>query len=363
MCQKTKKLWQCGHSDTEDPRRCRMAIIRNKASCQEYGFAWAFRDPVVEKWDEDCRSCDIARIERVKQDENKKFVERSQAYPRLRNVSAHDDETRQRSGKPRFDKSSSTSEITIPAGWTPAHNRMPCNANEYEQFIRGRFNPLQQLEDSYEPPQLRGSILYNGPRPLPAPATDPVMHQPRPSHFQPTRHAFTRPTRQLRTSSQGYRSRLPPPGYAVQIPKKAQISQFIISRHERAQITPPYHNDGPDVIPKSIIADPDDSSVDEFYDLNAGVDATTTVAGTAVAPSVNTAPAATPATAVQSHCHDRRRPSYTSNKASMGWIPPTPGPLPPKHETDTAPPSRSPSRDRLQTMTASCSLATSHSLP
>ncbi|KAL1301486.1 hypothetical protein AAFC00_005732 [Neodothiora populina] len=278
MCQKIKTIWQCGHWNIEDPRKCRTASIRNKSCCQEYGFAWAFRPPVVETTMSDCLSCQCAIIEKAKRDANKKFVERSQAYPRLRNVSAHDDEKRRKYGRPRFDRRPSTSDeiVHIPSTWTSEYNRLPSNANEYDQFVRGRFNPLEQLSDSHMLPVLTtGAGLFHqdadakaAPRgrqhasatlvPRAPNTTSGVVHQVRPvtraqlpnttaTKFQPERHMFTATTDQVRQQQQQksqaaglpaanapssarqrrtttpasgyYRSKAPPPGYAPQMPR------------------------------------------------------------------------------------------------------------------------------------------------
>lgn len=299
MCQKIKKIWQCSHSDIEDPRKCRIASNKNRA-CQEYGFVWAFRDPIVEKWEGECRNCRRARQERQKREANKDWVEKSKAYPHLRDVSAHDDETRQKVGRPRYDRSYSTSEITIPDGWTPAQNRLPSNANEYEQFVRGRFNPLQQLPDNHVPPQLPGPILYDGPRPLPPPGTTHSQ-----AAFQPQPHAFTN---QARNPPQGYRSRAPPPGFAPQIPHDAEIARIVIARHERALITPPQHELGP------VILEDTDYPYVEFRDLGASP---------------------------PRQIHGRRS-CYPRRDDGKGWVPQSTSPLPPKQQVDPAFPSGSP---------------------
>ena len=294
MCQKVKKTWECGHSQTEDPRRCRVAYHRNKSACQDYGFAWAFRDPVVENKGGECCTCHHAHAERARKDANQMFVEKSQAYPCLRDVSTHDDATRRESGRPRFDRRNSNSEIAIPPGWTPAQNRLPSNANEYEQFVRGRFNPLQHLPDSHLPPQLPGEILYGGPRPLPPPGADNTQVQ-NTQHFQPQPNAFTK---QGRAGSQSYRSRPPPPGYAAQLPHDVRIARYHIARHERAQITPPHHD------MDAVVLEDSEATHGECRRKSKG----------------------------------GRRPSKTSSEQGSGWVPPTLNPLPPKQAPDTATP-------------------------
>lgn len=306
MCQKVKKVWCCGHSDTEDPRRCR-AKNRKRTACQDYAFAWAYRDPVVEHWDSECRKCQEDQIERQKQYENQQFVEASQAYPRLRDVSTHDDASRRKSGRPRFERSNTASEIVVPTGWTSAQNRFPSNANEYEQFVRGRFNPLQQLPDSHIPPQLPGPMLYEGPRPLPPLDAHHSQYRGE-SQFQPHPHVFTN---YAHNGVQVYRSRAPPPGYAAQIPRNIQIAQQNIARHERAQITPP----DCDMRGPVILDDADYPYVDFRGSDNK-----------------------------QPRVGSDGRPSYTRHDQRKGWVPPVLGPLPPQQETDTAPPSRSISR-------------------
>lgn len=302
MCHKVKLVWQCGHSYIEDPRRCRMAFSRNKKSCQGYAFSWAFRDPVIEELQNDCRKCQHARAEDAIRKANMNFVEKSKAYPHLRDVSAHDDEKRRKTGRPRYDRTNSCAcEISIPDGWTPAHSRLPNNANEYEQFVRGRFNPLQQLPDSHVPPQVQGHILYGGPRPLPFP-TMSATDKPR-ARYQPDPHAFTT---QTRTTSQGYRSRPPPLNFAPQIPNDPRIVDFVIARHAHAQITPP-----PAELAEAILEEAEYPFV-EFRELGCGP---------------------------PRRASDRRRPSVTRCDRAKGWVPPINSPLPPAQQTDTAPPS------------------------
>lgn len=292
----------------------------DRASCPDYGFIWAFRDPVVEKWEGDCTGCKRERRERAKEEANQKFIEQSQAYPHLRNLSAHDDDTRQRSGRPRFDRTNS--DICIPPGWTSAMNRRPCNANEFEHFVRGRFNPLIRLPDTHIPPQdIKADLLYHGPRPLPPP------RQRYQSQFQPEQHAFTQQINAAdpRPPPQGYRSRAPPPGYTPQIPSQTAVAQYTIARHERARLTPPLSSED---LTLGAIFESDDQDKTR-------------------------------------HMPDRRRPSYAKTHGSIGkgWVPPTTLPLPPKQETDTAPPSRSMSVETAMAQLGAEGPATSHSLP
>jgi len=306
MCQRVKKLWQCGHSDVEDPRRCRTAMARQRACCPEYGFAWAYRYPVIEEWDGECRECYHSVMEKAKQDANHAFVQRSWAYSHLRDLSSGDDATRQKSGRPRFERSSSTSEIVIPKGWTSAHNRLPSNANEFEQFVRGRFDPLRQLPDSHVSPRLSGAAVNGGQRALLPPNGIHSQEDQDNSHFQPQPHAFTK---QAQAGGQGHRSRVPPPGFSVQVPRNVDAARFHIARHERARLTPPDQE-------ADAIKDAECSYV-EFREPGTG----------------------------RARTRSGRKTCYTGVvvNASKGWLPRNVIPLPPRQETDTAPPSRSPS--------------------
>ncbi|KAF1344708.1 hypothetical protein BDV97DRAFT_402476 [Delphinella strobiligena] len=362
MCQKVQNIWQCGHSDTEDPRRCRIAYNRNKASCQEYGFVWAFRDPVIEKWEGECRDCRLARREREKSAANKKFVEQSQAYPVLRDVSSHDDETRRKTGRPRFDRSASTSpeEVRIPPGWTPAQNRLPSNANEYEQFVRGRFNPLEQLPDTHVPPEPVGPVLHNGPRPPPPSGQGQGQWQPRPqsqhTQFQPYPHAFM--PQNPRTHSQTQRvlaaPGAPPKPLASRVPRphtshQRQIAQYTISRHQSTQITPPQDSAAQAGASQGavILQDTDYPYIEFRNELSRGRRQTHE-------------PAREMQTQTQMRIpgdHQKRRPSFAgggggsarSESGGCGWLPPpNTSPLPLKLETDTAPPSRNGSRSPVE---------------
>lgn len=393
MCQKVKQLWQCGHTNTEDPRRCLIAWRRNRSTCHEYGFAWAFRDPVLEEWQGDCINCQRGRIEQAKQDANKKFVDTSKAYPRLRDVSAHDDETRQMFGRPRFDRSASTSEICIPPGWTPAQNRLPSNANEYEQFMRGRFNTLQKLpagnitsSDRVSVHQRRGAQPQRRPHPPMLANTEPLPENP--TYFQPGRHAFTEETQNRKpristtttTAPKSYRPRPPPPGFAPHIPHDTQIARYMISRHSRAQMTPPLQagdcGSYNEKIDDSDDADPGAALADAVI-----LDEEDCLSSSSTYPSSEYAFAQYCEEVIRrqqmqnqetqrfngqvqqqqqqyQQCQtdvvpaSRHRPSYscgvirTGQGTRKGWMPPMITPLPPRQETDTAPPSRSGSHAR-----------------
>lgn len=368
MCQKVQNIWQCGHSETEDPRKCRVAYNRNKPSCQEYGFVWAFQDPVIEKWSGECRSCHLARRELDKSAANRKFVEQSQAYPVLRDVSSHDDETRRKIGKPRFDRSASSSpeEVRIPAGWTPAQNRLPSNANEYEQFVRGRFNPLEQLPDTHVPPEPVGPMLYNGPRPLPPSGQGQARPQSQQAQtqFQPYAHAFM--PQNTRTHSQAPRA-LAAPGapqktLASRVPQphtshQRQIAQYTISRHQSTQITPPQDSATQAGATQGavILQDTDYPYIEFRNELSRGRRQSHEMARETPTP-----------TQTQSQTqmripgnHQKRRPSFAGGAAGSarsesggrgcGWLPPpNTSPLPLKLETDTAPPSRNGSRSPVE---------------
>lgn len=332
MCQKVKKVWNCGHSDTEDPRPCPQANNRNRA-CPAYGFAWAYRDPVLEKPEGKCGECHAAAIEEAGREANRQFVERSQAYPRLRDMSTHDDRRRLLEGRPRFDRTLSGPAITVPKDWTPEFNRLPSNANEFEQLLRGRYNPLQRLPDSHVPAELSGRLLWNGQRPVPKTPTTPVRRQVQGmDYFQPQNHAFRSQqpsTHQMRPSTaRGCRPVATPASFAPRPRAHKQADSFIrrsrssygskeaqaaAGAQQRRQ-----QQQRQDV--DTAIEETDSLLCERFHDLDLG-------APPQLSPSSN------------GNYNNSRRPSCTSTHKNSGWIPAVSSPLPPKQVMDVAMPS------------------------
>ena len=151
-----------------------------------------------------------------------------------------------------------------------------------------------------------GAVVKGGLRPLLPPNDNRWQEDRDDSRFQPQPHAFTR---QAQAGAQGHRSRAPPPGFSVQVPRNVDAARFHIARHERARLTPPNHE-------ADAVKDAECSYV-EFHEPSTG----------------------------RVRTQSGRKTCYTGVvvDASKGWLPRNAIPLPPRQETDTAPPSRSPS--------------------
>lgn len=151
MCEKGILIWTCGCTQLEDPRPCPKARHRNKP-CDGYGFVWAYRDPIPYHTHSKCPTClhndEIALRRRA----NEALLVNSHAYPTLQSVANGDDSQRVRTGRPRYDRTASGTEIYVPEGWVPEMNRLPGNANEYSAFLTGSFDPLLRLPDTHIPP-------------------------------------------------------------------------------------------------------------------------------------------------------------------------------------------------------------------
>lgn len=149
MCEKALLAYTCGHSSTQDPRPCARAIHRNRI-CEGYGFAWAYRDPVVVRLSTKCPDCIQSEEAEARRRANEEFMAHSEAYPSLKEVENEDDKAREQIGRPRYDRSASGTMI-VPEGWTSEMNRLPSNANEYHAFLHGTFDPLTRLPDTHIP--------------------------------------------------------------------------------------------------------------------------------------------------------------------------------------------------------------------
>ncbi|CAD0109767.1 unnamed protein product [Aureobasidium uvarum] len=151
MCEKGILIWTCGCTHIQDPRPCHKARFRNKA-CDGYAFAWAYRSPVPIHTSLRCPSCFRADEALTLRKANEALLAKSFAYPTLISVADGDDSHRVKTGKPRFSRTASgTQLVRVPDNWTSEMNRLPRNANEYSAFLGGRFDPLVRLPDTHIP--------------------------------------------------------------------------------------------------------------------------------------------------------------------------------------------------------------------
>ncbi|GAB7353517.1 hypothetical protein MBLNU459_g3962t1 [Dothideomycetes sp. NU459] len=165
MCQKVLKVWECDHTEEEDPRRCQYAQHRRK-NCDNYAFAWAMRVPITDRHDGPCPDCIRSREEAERQRANHAFIEASEAHPILRTVSERDDLLRQGTGRQRFDRTRSGSSMMLmpttagpraqPPRPPPEQQPTPSTANESAaiKFRGARFDPhdsAQQQQGQDQP--------------------------------------------------------------------------------------------------------------------------------------------------------------------------------------------------------------------
>lgn len=89
MCKKTLVVWDCKHTEEEDPRRCPLAQER-KRNCNEYAFAWAMRESERDPRQTKCPDCILAEEAETRRRLNQAFLDSSSAHPILRIVSVRD---------------------------------------------------------------------------------------------------------------------------------------------------------------------------------------------------------------------------------------------------------------------------------
>ncbi|KAI4725655.1 hypothetical protein E4T49_06596 [Aureobasidium sp. EXF-10728] len=151
MCEKGILIWTCGCTHIQDPRPCPKARFRNRA-CDGYAFAWAYRSPIPIHTSLRCGPCLRADQANTLRKANRALLVKSSAYPTLLSVAHGDDSHRLKTGRPRFSRSASeTQMLRVPDNWTSEMNRLPGNANEYSAFLGGRFDPLVRLPDTHVP--------------------------------------------------------------------------------------------------------------------------------------------------------------------------------------------------------------------
>jgi hypothetical protein len=151
MCEKGILIWTCGCTHLQDPRPCSKARFRNKA-CEGYAFTWVYRTPIPVHASLRCPSCIRLDEATALRKANEALLAESYAYSTLKSVATGDDSHRVRTGRSRFSRTASGTQILkVPETWTSEMNRLPSNANEYSAFLAGKFDPLTKLPDTHLP--------------------------------------------------------------------------------------------------------------------------------------------------------------------------------------------------------------------
>jgi hypothetical protein len=151
MCEKGILIWTCGCTHLQDPRPCSKGRFRNKA-CEGYAFTWVYRTPIPVHASLRCPSCIRLDEATALRKANEALLAESYAYSTLKSVATGDDSHRVRTGRSRFSRTASGTQILkVPETWTSEMNRLPSNANEYSAFLAGKFDPLTKLPDTHLP--------------------------------------------------------------------------------------------------------------------------------------------------------------------------------------------------------------------
>ncbi|KAI4833785.1 hypothetical protein E4T44_09220 [Aureobasidium sp. EXF-8845] len=151
MCEKGILIWTCGCTHLQDPRPCSKGRFRNKA-CEGYAFTWVYRTPIPVHASLRCPSCIRLDEATALRKANEALLAESYAYSTLKSVATGDDSHRVRTGRSRFSRTASGTQILkVPETSTSEMNRLPSNANEYSAFLAGKFDPLTKLPDTHLP--------------------------------------------------------------------------------------------------------------------------------------------------------------------------------------------------------------------